>query len=169
MSEDYSRVLSVSCTKEFDVDCSTLWNLISTPTILRECHPFCESNEVLQWDEHANSDRLVYLNGLTYIRRFQTWSEECGYTLIIGEENRAQSYVIWEIDSLRESHSQLTITVYPFILARLPKPLAFFPHILWVRPRLKAYLKSVLSGFHYRIENNQPVPRNHFGQHPWFS
>ena len=77
--------------------------------------------------------------------------------LTIGEENGPQSYVVWDLEELSESESSLTITVYPFILAKLPKPLAYLPHILWVKPRLRSYLKSVVGGFHYYSTEGKSV------------
>ena len=42
------------------------------------------------------------------------------------EENGPQSYVIWEIDKIAENKSKLTITVHPFILAKLSNCLPTF-------------------------------------------
>ena len=168
MTETYTRRLSVSCSKKFKLSIEQLWDLISSPGNLNSSHPFCKSNDVISWDDE-HKDRLEYLNGRTYIRNFQTWSPNKGYTLLIGEENGAQSYVVWDLEELSESESSLTITVYPFILAKLPKPLAYLPHILWVKPRLRSYLKSVVGGFHYYSTEGKSVPRNHFGRHKWFS
>ena len=161
--------LPVSHTVEFEVSADELWRAISEPGNLNNSHPFCESNEVISWEEGDRSDRLVYLNGMDYVRRFQTWEEGVGYTLVIGEEGGAQSYVEWEIEPLSEDGSRLTITVYPHILARLPRLLALIPHAFWVRPRLKAYLDSVISGFRYYLQEGERIPRDHFGKHPWFS
>ena len=88
---------------------------------------------------------------------------------MIGEEGGPQSYVEWEIDSLGQDRSRLIITVYPHILARLPRLMALVPHTIWVRPRLEAYLNSVVSGFRYHLQEGGRVPRDHFGRHPWFS
>ena len=88
---------------------------------------------------------------------------------LIGEEGGPQSYVEWVIDSLDQDRSRLTITVYPYILARLPRLLALVPHAIWVRPRLESYLNSVVSGFRFHLEGGGRVPRDHFGKHPWFS
>ena len=101
--------------------------------------------------------------------RDRTWEEGVGYTLVIGEEGGPQSYVEWVIDSLDQDRSRLTITVYPYILARLPRLLALVPHAIWVRPRLESYLNSVVSGFRFHLEGGGRVPRDHFGKHPWFS
>lgn len=168
MIERYKKRLSISCSKEFDLSVEQLWDVISSPGNLNTAHPFCKSNDVISWDGEYK-DRLEYLNGRTYIRNFQTWSPNKGYTLLIGEENGAQSYVIWEIEQLSDNQSRLTITVYPFILAKLPKILAYLPHILWVKPRMQSYLNSVVGGFQYYSVERKTVPRNHFGSHKWFS
>ena len=168
MLSKYEKRLSVSQSIDFNLTTNELWNLISAPGNLNSSHPFCKINEIISWEKDDYSDRLVYLNGRNYVRDFQSWEEGKGYTLLIGKENGAQSFVRWEIEE-QDDGSKLTITVYPFILAKLPKILAFIPHILWVRPRLGNYLKSVLSGFKHFSMTGENVPRNHFGKHPWFS
>lgn len=163
------RRLPVSNSADFEVSAERLWEAISEPGNLNDSHPFCDSNEVISWEDGGRSDRLVYLNGLNFVRRFKTWEEGVGYTLLIGEEGGPQSYVEWVIDSLDQDRSRLTITVYPYILARLPRLLALVPHAIWVRPRLESYLNSVVSGFRFHLEGGGRVPRDHFGKHPWFS
>ena len=79
----------------FEISAENLWKLISSPGNLNDCHPYCLNNEVLQWDEEGHKDCLIYLNGRTYIRNFQSWNEGSGYTLNIGEEGGKQSFVIW--------------------------------------------------------------------------
>lgn len=168
MNSTFLKRLPVSQSIEFDLNKGQLWELISAEENLNASHPFCKTNESIEWVDGNYSDKLVYLNGRTYIRKFQTWEEEKGYTLLIGEENGPQSFVEWVIEDAGNK-SKLTITVYPFILAKLPKILAYLPHKFWIQPRLKSYLKSVLGGFnHYAMTGNR-VPRNHFGKHPWFS
>ena len=163
------RRLPVSNSADFEVSAGRLWEAISVPGNLNDSHPFCDSNEVISWEDGDRSDRLVYLSGLNFVRRFKTWEEGVGYTLVIGEEGGPQSYVEWVIDSLGHDRSRLTITVYPYILARLPRLLALVPHAIWVRPRLESYLNSVVSGFRFHLEGGGRVPRDHFGKHPWFS
>ena len=168
MNSIFRKRLSVSHSIDFDINANQLWELISAEENLNASHPFCKTNEAIEWGDGKYSDRLVYLNNRTYIRKFQTWEEGKGYTLLIGEENGPQTFVEWVIQSLGDK-SKLTITIYPFILAKLPKVLAFLPHKLWVQPRLKSYLKSVLMGFNHYATTGEIVPRNHFGKHPWFS
>jgi len=163
------RRLPVSNSADFEVSAGRLWEAISEPGNLNDSHPFCDSNEVISWEDGDRSDRLVYLSGLNFVRKFKTWEEGVGYTLLIGEEKGSKSYVEWEIDPLGQDRSRLTITVYPYLLARLPRLLAILPHAFWVKPRLQAYLNSVVSGFRYHLEEGDRVPRDHFGKHPWFS
>ena len=159
----------ISVKQSFDVSSDVLWELISAPGNLNDNHPFCKSNEAIQWDEDVHLDRLVYLNGRTYIRQFLTWDEGEGYKLLIGEENGLKSFVQWEIDAISENKSQLTITVHPYLLAGYPKIVSFIPYQFWVKPRMRRYLRSVVSGFEHVARTGEAVPRNHFGRHPWFS
>ena len=130
---------------------------------LNNCHPYCSSNDVIQWDNELHMDRLVYLNGRTYVRKFDDWEDGFGYKLYIGEEGGYQSYV----ELHREKHqqndsSQLSITVHPYLLAGFPKFVSFIPYHFWIRPKLKNYLNSVISGFEYVATTGEDVPRNHF-------
>ena len=69
------KVLPVKCSKHFNLDVSELWKLISAPGNLNDSHPFCSKNEVIVWDETNHIDKLLYLNGRLYIRKFKTWEE----------------------------------------------------------------------------------------------
>lgn len=172
MDEQISNFLqrrSVAFSLEYPLSKDQLWQLISRGGNLNECHPFCLANDVINWDENSHVDKLVYLNGLTYIRRFLNWNEGEGYDLLIGKEEGPQSYVNWEISQIDENKSSLTITVYPYLLTSMNKILSFLPFVLYIRPKLKNYLKSVLNGFLYFSDNGKPVPRNHWGKHSWFS
>ena len=163
------RRLPVSNSADFEVSAERLWEAISEPGNLNDSHPFCDSNEVISWEDGDRSDRLVYLSGLNYVRRFKTWEEGVGYTLVIGEEGGPQSYVEWEIDSLGQDRSRLTITVYPYILARLPR-------LHGARPPCdmgEAQTGGLPELGRLRISlpptKGERVPRDHFGRHPWFS
>ena len=159
----------ITVSKAINVSRNALWNLISTPGNLNNCHPYCSSNDVIQWDNESHVDRLVYLNGRTYIRKFDDWKDGFGYTLYIGEEGGYQSYVEWSLQEIDMQTSQLSITVHPYLLAGFPKFVSFLPYHFWIRPKLKNYLNSVISGFEYVATTGESVPRNHFGRHSWFS
>ena len=167
--KNFSSVLPICCSLQINTNVNDLWSVISAPGNLNHVHPFCKINEVIMWEDNHHADKLVYLSGRTFIRHFQTWKVNEGYSLFIGEESGPQSYVVWNIKRMEKNKSELSITVYPFILAKFPKPLAYIPHQLIVKPRMTTYLNSVLGGIAYFIENGKNVPRNHFGTHKWFS
>ena len=114
-------------------------------------------------------DELEYLNGLKYVRKFVKWVPLKGYELYIGEKEGYQSYVIWEIKEIDQSNCSLSITVYPYLLSNWPNFISYIPYKLIIKPRLYNYLSSVISGLKYFVENNEKVPKNHFGKHKWFS
>ena len=66
-------------------------------------------------------DRLVYLNGRTYVRKFDDWEDGFGYKLYIGEEGGYQSYVEWALKEIDMQTSQLSITVHPYSFGWLSK------------------------------------------------
>ncbi len=169
MGHEFLNRLPVYYSVDFDCEAGEVWKLISKPGNLNHSHPYCKSNTVIHWEDNNHVDRLIYLNGRNYIRSFQSWDEGSGYSLLIGKEGGPQSYVVWNIMPIGDEKSKLTIIVYPFILAKLPNFIAYLPHKIWVKPRLEKYLKSVISGFKYLLENKEKVPRNYFGKHPWFS
>lgn len=84
----------IEAKRRFDVSPERLWDMISAPGSLNDSHPFYRTNEVLSWDDDERADRLEYLNGLTYVRRFQSWTHTEGYTLLIGDDvERGEQFV----------------------------------------------------------------------------
>ena len=69
----------------------SLWDLISSPSNLEIFHPFCKSNKIIKWPGEHSIDELIYLNGLTFIRKFKSWDKKKGYSLLIGEKEKEQS------------------------------------------------------------------------------
>ena len=165
----YLKRRKISKSIDLNINRKKLWELITSPGHLNNCHPFCKKNDVICWEENYHEDMLTYLNGLIYKRVFQNWDLEKGYDLLIGEADGPQSYVIWRIKDTIENQCRLTITVYPYLLDKWPRMLSFIPFVIWIKPRLYRYLDSVLYGFDYFIRNNESVPRNFKGEHPWFS
>ena len=92
-----------------------------------------------------------------------------GYDLLIGEKDGPQSYVVWKTEEYFRIKSQLTITVFPFMMDKWPRIVSYIPFSFWVKPRLTNYLDSVLSGIDFFIQNGEEVPRNFKGRHAWFS
>ena len=108
------------------------------------------------------------MNGLIYFREIIKLNNNKGYTLLIGKKRGKKSKVVWEITS-SEKHTYLSITVYPYLLNSWPKIFSFIPYLLFIRPFLQKYLRSVIGGINWYLVNKNPVPRNHFGKHRWFS
>ena len=160
-------ILPVSNSIDLDFDRQSVWKIISEPGNLNKVHPFCKSNKVVNWDKDNHEDILEYLNGVTLHRKFDKWEEGKGYELNIGRENGRKSKVIWKITG--EKKSKLKITVYPHVFSNRSRIIYFITHALFINPGLKKYLSSVLRGYKWYLEKKQPVPRNHFGKHKWFS
>ena len=146
-----------------------VWEAISMPGNLEPCHPFCKSNPVTSWPGPDSRDEIHYLSGWVLERQFQSWIDGTGYDLEIGRKGGARSYVSWRITAEDEQTCFLKITVYPQLIQGLPSVLQWIPHWLRIRPYLKSYLGSVIRGFEWYVTRGEPVPRDQFGKHPWFS
>tara|TARA_B100001564_G_scaffold77115_1_gene61687 strand:- start:2917 stop:3420 length:504 start_codon:yes stop_codon:yes gene_type:complete len=162
------KLNKVRVKKEINSSVDVLWDLITRPGHLNMIHPFCKSNYTINWPGKESIDVLVYLNNLTYHRKFISWNYNVGYDLLIGKENGEQSYVKWEITS-DEKSTFLSIELYPYFFKGIPKIFSAIPFSLFIRPKLIKYLDSVISGINWHLENNKKVPPNFFGSHKWFS
>jgi hypothetical protein len=109
------------------------------------------------------------LNGLVFERRFHRWVEGVGYDLDIGRKGGRTSLVSWRITPVDDNTCSLRIAVYPHVLQEVPVVVRWVPHPVRVHPGLKAYLSSVVRVFEWYVTRGEPVPRNRFGSHPWFS
>lgn len=146
-----------------------VWRVISTPGNLEQCHPFCRENPVQVWPGEDSRDEVHYLSGWIYMRIFCRWIEGVGYDLKIGREGGGQSFVSWRIKPIDDHNCSLRITVYPHTFQNLPAAMRWVPHALYIRPKLRSYLSSVTRGFEWVLTRGEPVPRDQFGKHPWFS
>jgi hypothetical protein len=63
----------------------------------------------------------------------------------------------------------LRIAVYPHALQDKPAAIRWAPHLFYIAPKLRHYLSSVVRGFEWYVVRGEPVPRNQFGSHSWFS
>ena len=152
-----------------DAPKEVVWKAISSPGNLNDSHPFCLENKVLNWQGEESVDTLEYLNGFVIVRRFQTWDEGDGYSLMTGREGGRQSFVKWEISEVSAERTLLKITVHPHLLSDRNRITASLAYLFYIRPKLRKYLFSVTRGFAWQIKNKKKIPRNHFGEHPWFS
>ena len=133
------------------------------------CHPFCARNEVESWPGENSVDRIRYLSGLEYERRFRDWIEGVGYDLEIYRKTFRQARVEWRISPIDDQTSALRITVYPEPLQGKSAIMRWLAHVAFIRPKLSSYLDSVVRGFEWYITKGEAVPRNQFGRHRWFS
>jgi hypothetical protein len=146
-----------------------VWQVISMSGNLELCHPFCAQNPVEVWPGEESRDEIHYLSGWVYERRFCRWIDGVGYDLEIGRRGGSSSFVSWRILPAENDHCSLRIAVYPGFLQNMPVVIRWVPHMLRLGPLLRSYLSSVTRGFEWYVTRGEPVPRNQFGSHPWFS
>lgn len=159
----------VGKTIRLDTSRKDIWEVISSPGSLEYFHPFCESNPVNKWPGENSVDYVHYYNGLKFIRKFTKWRDGIGYALLIGKENGRRSRVIWQIDEISSTCSDVSITIYPHDIKRYPsfaRPLIYY---LYIKPALRRYLSSVLRGLQFYLATATRVRKNQFGVHKWFS
>ena len=145
------------------------FSILERPGHLEPFHPFCQENTALAWDDSERRDRIVYLNGLRLDRQFVRWTPDEGFELLIGGSAEKRSLVTWMLRDDSSVSSTITITVRPYIYAGKTRVTNATLHALWIRPRLDAYLTSVVNGLNRYLETGERVARNAWGSHPWFS
>ena len=163
------RRRAISQCARINAPATVVWQTIAAPGNLVACHPFCKDNPVIRWSGATSVDEVHYLNGIVYERRFRDWHENRGYDLEIFHKDRALARVSWRITPDDHELSTLTITVDPAGLQQRSPLVRWFAHYFVIRPKMRSYLSSVLRGFKWYIEKGEAVPRNKFGEHPWFS
>ena len=159
----------VAVEKTIAAPAQAVWEAISMSGNLELCHPFCASNPVQVWPGPDSRDEIHYLSGWVYERRFCRWIDGIGYDLEIGRRGGGQSFVSWRISPVDDRSCTLKITVYLHALQNIPIVFRWLPHVLRLRPMLRQYLRSVIRGFEWYVTRGEPVPRDRFGKHPWFS
>ena len=159
----------VTVSRKIEAPTQRVWEVITNPGNLEECHPFCQKNPVKEWPGVGAKDIIQYYSGWILIREFVTWMDGIGYDLWIGRKEGSKSYVSWRITPEQENTSNLRITIYPYALQNFPVLIRWIPHLLQVRPKLHSYLESVVKGFEWFITTGKPVEKNQFGSHKWFS
>ena len=156
----------VSVSREINTSKSALWQLISSEGNLEKFHPFCKKNEVISWSGKTSEDKLTYLNNRTFIRKWNSWEENNGYTLTISN-TRFSADVDWSITG-NTKKSSITISIRPNFLPN--NPIAqWFAFNLLIKHRLRNYLDHVLTGLDDFLVNDTAIRTNQYGVHPWFS
>ncbi len=116
----------------------------------------------------GSRDAVEYYNGRTIRRDFVGWLEGTGYDIEVSDTNGPLASVSWRLAEAAHG-ATLTISLTPRLLAGVPALLRWLPSLAFVRPMLRRYLRSVLRGFAWRLRTGEPVQRNQFGAHLWFS
>ncbi len=145
-----------------------VWALISTPGNLEECHPFCAGNPVDSWPGIESRDTIRYYNGRLVERHFTAWHDGIGYELEASDPSGSSAFVSWRITSNHEG-TTLTVSLIPRIFAGLPTIVRQLVGPAVVRPMMRRYLRAVLRGVEWKVTTGEPVRRNQFGAHMWFS
>ena len=151
-----------------DAKIANLWQIISSPSNLELYHPFCQKNQVIQWFEEKSIDRIIYLNGKTFERKFFNWVPNIGYDLKINQISKPDSLVKWRIYALGDK-SEIEIKVYPYVFNQGSMILNILPFKIFSKPILTNYLDSVILGLKYYAETGNVVSKNQFGKNIWFS
>ena len=159
----------VSCSISLKNQSEDIWKAISSHGNLNLFHPFCHTNKVIEGDKYSiKKDILIYLNGVVFEREFYQWDEMNGYELMIGKKNGKKSKVVWKISETK-NYTSLIINVFPYKTDKINSLLYPFVFHFYIKPKLKSYLKSVLKGLKFYLNNNKKVVNNQFGKHSWFS
>jgi hypothetical protein len=146
-----------------------VWEVISMPGNLEQCHPFCRDNPVQVWPGSGSRDEVHYFNDLVFERRFCEWIDGVGYDLEIGKPKGRSSFVSWRILPIDNHNCTLRIAVYPYLFQHIPVAIRMLPYRLYISPMLRKYLSSVIRGVEWYALRGEPVPQNQFGSHLWFS
>ena len=159
----------ISVIQKVEASPEDIWSAITKHENLKDFHPFCEKNPVQEWPGVGAIDEVHYYSGWILQRRFTNWIDGIGYDLLIGREGGRQSYVSWRITEEENGMGALRITIYPHALLKIPVAIRWIPHLVVMRPMMHSYLESVLKGFEWFIRTGEPVRKNQFGSHKWFS
>ena len=147
-----------------------MWQVISPPRDLELCHPFCESNPVQRWGGSGAADTIHYYGGWVVHRRFTVWLEGVGYDLIVSDDTGLeQASVQWRIEPESNAICRLTVTLKLLFLDHLPDAIRWMFYRMMARPQMQRYLDAVTAGVVHYAQTGEPVVRNQFGSHRWFS
>lgn len=136
-----------------------VWQLISSPGMLTEYHSFVSQNPVEKWPGVGSKDRIHYFSGLILEREFTAWIDGVGYDLNANTEEGLRYQVFWRITSGEDGQAILSISIKPYSEDRFDQ----------YSRLLGKYLEQVLKGCEYYLRTGEPVSRNQFGSHRFFS
>lgn len=167
MQNELSK-LSVKSEIKLNADIKKIWELFSKPSHLELFHPFCKNNKIVIWNEQTKIDKLTYLNGLVYERNIYSWQKDTGFKLYIGKKKGKKSKVEWDLKPINNMVI-LTIKVTPYVSKKFSLKIYNLLLKFYILPLLKRYLRNVLRGIKFYLEDGKEVKHTQFGSHSWFS
>lgn len=161
---------SVTVSRSIAVPAERLWEIIATPGVFMQTHPYVRDNPVEHWPGVGSRDTVCYYSGMSLHRRITRWMDGIGYDLeAVNPSGFWSADVQWRVRTVNPDRSELTIAIAPQIIKLAPRRLAPYVWRFQVRPFLSSYLDAVLRGFDYHATTGQAVRRNQFGSQFAFS
>lgn len=152
-----------------DAPADTVWQAISEPGNLKDCHPFCKETEVECWPGLGSRDSITYYSGIHYQRNFVYWHEGTGYDIELGDPPDQTARVLWRIEPTSLETSQISIEVFPLLKRDLPadKKQKYLERLFG--DVLQHYLECVVKGVRHFAETGTPVSKDQFGKNALYS
>ncbi len=160
---------SIAISRVIEAASQDIWQVITEPGNLKQCHPFCASNDVEQWPGVGARDTITYYSGVHYQRDIVRWVENVGYDLEIGPPPHKTARVLWRIEPLSETRSSFSIEVLPYLKAALSESQKQRYEEKNFGEVIGQYLESVVRGVEHVATTQQAVQKNQFGTHPIYS
>ena len=158
---------AVTSSKRIAVSARALWTAITSEHHLEACHPYI-LRHTKNTSKHGLSDEITYLNGVTFTRESTAWLDGVGYDLRVGIADGLKNEVSWRIEPLDPVSCNLSISVTPLAIEKLPKPFRGLALRLFVRRKVFHYLEAVTRGIKIWVETGKSVDQAAFQRHPWF-
>jgi hypothetical protein len=146
-----------------------IWNLISKPGQLPKYHAYCRENLVFKWPGVGSRDGVAYHSGIYFERDFMCWREGTGFDLQIGTPPRKTAWISWNIRTLGEAQSELSIMVTPILESHLLETTKKSYVQTYFGQSMVVYLNSLLRGLEQFVTTGQEVKQRQFGTHPVFA
>ena len=107
------ELTTISLSRQIGAPTEKVWDVISTPGHLAQCHPFCEENPVKNWSGVGSQDTVYFYSGNVLNRYCKEWIKGLGYDLHLTFPNLdTEAEAIFRISSGQDvTNSVLSITL----------------------------------------------------------
>ena len=164
--------ITILLSRQIAVSTEKVWEIISQPSHLSYCHPFCQKNPVEKWPGVGSKDTIYFYSGEVATRDFKKWIPGIGYDLELTLQNTGiQVHVEFRISSFFKSPEKSLLQILLELINISSTSESFHSRYSYslIRYSLNNYLDSVLKGYEHYITTKQATKRNQFGSHPIFS